>query len=164
MKKKIQKAVYSEKQLEELKAKGYRLNSLGVLVKFAEVADPVPVASKVAFKRPLSANERVMRAIRQRDLINAMNAAPGDTDFDAPDFESMTPHQLMEDPDTGKEMTAGEYVMLRHEREQAKTDVAAELARKKKLKDEAFAAAKAELKKNKKGAGAPIESEENSDE
>lgn len=103
---------------------GHRLNKLGHLVKTHETLDPVPKASSVKFKRPLSAHERVLQALRTHDRLKALDALPGDESLDSPDVESMTPHQLMTDPTTGAEMTAGEYVMLQTERAQASKDIA----------------------------------------
>jgi len=102
---------------------GYRKNKFGYLTKFAETPDPVGKASKVAFKRPLSAHQRVLQAIRTHEAIKAMNEAPGDDSFDGPDVEGMTPHQLMIDPVSGEEMTAGEHVMLQHERGVARAEI-----------------------------------------
>lgn len=110
---------------------GFRLNKLGVLVKSHEVLDPTPKASRVNFKRPLSAAERVKMAIRAHEQTRALDALPGDDTFDGPDIEAMTPHQLMNDPDTGEEMTAGEYVMLQHERANAARDVQKAIKRQK---------------------------------
>lgn len=114
--------------------KGYRLNKYGYLVKAVEFPDPVPKASKVAFKRPLSAHQRVLQALRTHEQMKALDALPGDDTFDGPDIENMTPHQLMTDPVSGEEMTAGEYVMLQHERAEASRDVAKAVARKKQKK------------------------------
>lgn len=102
-------------------------NKFGYPVNKYETVDPVPMVSKVAFKKPLSAQQRVLNAIRQHDAIRANNALPGDDTFDGPDLENMTPHQLMTDPKTGEEMTAGEYVMLEHERKIASDDVQASI-------------------------------------
>lgn len=143
---------------------GFRLNKLGCLVKSHENLDPVPKASKVAFKRPLSATERVKHAIRQHEASKALNALPGDDTFDEPDVESMTPHQLMEDPATGEELTAGEYVMLQHERALAKKDIA-EVARRNKAK-QSFEQSPVGTKRKterKKGLPAPRVNDEDDD-
>lgn len=132
---------------------GYELNPLGYPIRAKEFNDPVPMKSKVAFKRPLSAHERVLRAIRTHEKLRQMNAQPGDTDFDGPDLDKMTPHQLMEDPISGKEMTAGEYHMLTVERAQASKDVKAYKERQAKRKaDEAALLAANALKRAKKKA------------
>lgn len=88
-----------------------------------EVNDPTPLVSRVAFKKPLSAHERVLRAIRHHEVLTRMNELPGDDTFDSPPYEDMAPHQLMVDEQTGQEMTAGEHVMLQEERRQAAQDV-----------------------------------------
>lgn len=88
-----------------------------------EVTDPVPMKSRVAFKKPLSAHERVLRALRHHQAISRLESEPGDDSFDDPPYEDLTPHQLIVDPDTGQEMTAGEHVMLQSERAQARHDV-----------------------------------------
>lgn len=104
---------------------GFAVNKFGYLVKKREILDPVPKASSVKFKRPLSAHERVLQAIKVNREMEALDALPGDDTFDTEPIEDKTPHQLMVDPQTGEEMTAGEYVMLQHERAQAREDVAA---------------------------------------
>lgn len=88
-----------------------------------EKTDPTKLVSRVAFKRPLSAHERVLRALKTHDILKKLEAEPGDESFDDPPYEELTPHQLIQDPDTGEEMTAGEHVMLQHERAQARYDV-----------------------------------------
>lgn len=103
---------------------GYQLNPLGIPVRRYEMVDPVPKRSRVAFKKPLSAAERVLRAIKQRELLLAMDRSqPEDDSFDGPDYEQMSPHQLMVDEESGQEMTAGEHVMLQEERRQARLDI-----------------------------------------
>jgi len=106
----------------ELK-EGYELNRYGYPVRRKETLDPVPKASSVQFKRPLSAHERVLQAIRNHEQDKALDALPGDDTFDTDPIEDKTPHQLMTDPQTGEEMTAGEYVMLQHTRAEAEKDV-----------------------------------------
>lgn len=138
---------------------GYRKNKYGYLVKYTEILDPVPKASRVAFKRPLSAHQRVMQALKQHQAIEAANAAPGDDSFDAPDLEGMTPHQLMTDPISGKEMTAGEHVMLQAERVEASKTVKQLKAKQAELSRRALAA-----KKEKKVASPPPEPEDDSGE
>jgi len=117
-------------------------------------SDPVPMQSSVVFKRPLSAHERVLRAIKTHSALERMNAAPGDESFDDPEVEGMTPHQLMHDPISGEEMTAGEYVMLQHERDQARADVAQSLSRREKKKNQ----------KKLEAPAAPKSEEENSED
>jgi len=132
----------------------FKLNKFGYPIKVKELYDPVPMKSKVAFKRPLSAHERVMRAIKTHERLMKMANAPGDTDFDAPDIENMAMHQLMTDPVSGKEMTAGEYHMLSVERQQAAQDVQAYKARK--AKREADNAALIAAKARKKASGSTL--------
>jgi len=117
--------------------------------------DPVPKKSSVAFRKPLSAHERVMRAIRTHEIIKRQDSEPGDESFDTPIDKMDTPHQLVSDPETGKEMTAGEYVMLQHERSQARQDV--ESVRQKR---EAAAFARAARKKIKKADDSKLSSAE----
>lgn len=88
-----------------------------------EKTDPVPLKSRVAFKRPLSAHERVLRALKQHDILKRLDSGPGDDSFDTPIEDIASPHQLMTDPVSGEEMTAGEYVMLQHERAGAAKDI-----------------------------------------
>lgn len=140
----------------------YELNKFGYPIKVKELYDPTPMKSKVAFKRPLSAHERVIRAIKQHEQIMKMNNAPGDTDFDGPDYDSMTPHQLMEDPVTGKEMTAGEHHMLSQERQQAAHDVRAYRAAH--AEREARKAAKAAKKASKRSADSNLSDENTSED
>lgn len=144
----------------------YELNKFGYPIKVRELYDPVPMKSKVAFKRPLSAHERVIRAIKQHEQIMKMKNAPGDTDFDGPDYDSMTPHQLMEDPVTGKEMTAGEHHMLALERQQAAKDVRAYKAAqaKRDAANEARKAANAAKKASKKSADSNLSDENTSED
>lgn len=96
------------------------LNKFGYEITNEETIDPTPVVSRVVFKRPMSAAEKVRNAIRQHEALKALDALPGDESFDSHDFEAMSPHQLMTDEQTGQEMTAGEYVMLQRERELAR--------------------------------------------
>lgn len=81
-----------------------------------EKLDPVPLKSPVAFKRPLSAAERVRLALKTHDYLRSLDALPGDDSLDGPPIENMAPHQLTTDPETGEEMTAAAYVMLQEER------------------------------------------------
>jgi len=81
-----------------------------------EKLDPVPMKSPVAFKRPLSAAERVRLALKTHDYLRSLDALPGDDNLDGPPIEEMAPHQLTVDPETGEEMTAAAYVMLQEER------------------------------------------------
>lgn len=104
-------------------AAGYLRNKLGFPYKAKELYDPVPLKSKVAFRRPLSASERVARAIKQHEHLRRLQALPGDQGFDEPELDTASPHQLMTDPISGQEMTSGEYVMLQNERQEARQDV-----------------------------------------
>lgn len=140
----------------------YQLNKFGYPIKVKELYDPVPMKSKVAFKRPLSAHERVIRAIKTHERLMKLNNTPGDTDFDGPDLEKMTPYQLMEDPISGKEMTAGEYHMLSVERQQAAHDVQAYKARK--AQREAEKAAQKAAKVQKKASGSTLTDAETSED
>lgn len=134
----------------------YELNKFGFPIKVKELYDPVPKKSKVAFKRPLSAHERVMKAVKTREMILRLHSQPGDTGFDGPDYDKLTPHQLMydehgqevRDPETGEQLTAGEYHVLSTEREQARKEVAALKARKEQaqLRKAALKASKAQKK------------------
>jgi len=99
----------------------------------SEKNDPRPLTSKVAFKRPLSAHERILRALKHRDALNRLNAVPGDDTFDTDLDPVDTPHQLVIDERSGREMTAGERVMLQQERVQAAKDVQTRLAREREL-------------------------------
>lgn len=121
-----------------------------------EVNDPTPMKSRVAFKRPLSAHERVLRALKARDAIERYNASPVDDTHDSHITEELTPHQIIYDPntgepvrhpDTGEMMTAGEHVMLQHERAEAKKQIAESLRQKSARKQ-------AELLKKLSGKGA----------
>lgn len=120
-----------------------------------ELTDPVPMKSRVAFKRPLSAHERVQRALRTHEQLRRLEAEPGDESFDDPPYEDLTPHQLIVDPVSGEEMTAGEHVMLQEERAKARIDVEAERQRQ-------FAAKNS--KKIKKGASHQDEEDDKSDD
>lgn len=98
-------------------------NKFGYPVRQAERVSSVKVQSRVAFKRPLSAAERVARAIKDHEYLKSLDSRPGDDTFDSPDIQDKAIHQLVTDPVTGEELTAGEYVMLQSEREQAHSDV-----------------------------------------
>lgn len=102
---------------------GYKLNKLGFPIKNEETLSSQKLVSRVAFKKPLSTAQRVAMAIRDHEYLKALDSRPGDDTFDGPDYESKTPHQLMTDPISGEELTAGEYLMLQEERAQAEKDV-----------------------------------------
>lgn len=127
-----------------------------------EKTDPVPMMAPTAFKRPLSAHERVMRALRQQSQLQKLESEPGDDSFDEPPYENLTPYQLMEDPESGQEITAGEYVMLQHERAQARIDV--EKAQQKRAAKKAALAAKKALIAPGKGKRAAKGEDEDSTE
>lgn len=110
-------------ELEKNLPPGWVINRYGVPVKKLDTSSPVPMAARVGFKRPLSAHERVMRAIKQYDAYKRREEEPGDDTFDSPAYDELTPHQLITDPDTGEEMTAGEHIMLQKERSDAKKQV-----------------------------------------
>jgi len=124
-----------------------------------EITDPVPMKTSVRFKRPLSAHERVNRAIKMFARQQQLDAQPGDDTFDAPPHEGLAAHQLMIDPESGQEITAAEYTMLQEERQ-----IAHEQLQKAK---EDFIAANPERyapKKPKKGAKAPKPTQAESEE
>jgi len=90
-----------------------------------EQNSPVRLKSSVAFKPPLSAAARVLRAIKTHDALKRLESLPGDETFDGPNYDELTPHQLVKDPVSGNEMTAGELHMLELERAQAFKDIEA---------------------------------------
>lgn len=109
---------------------------------------PTGQSKIVRASKPLSVHERLLRAIRQQDVIKRLASLPGDEDFDSPDMP-VTPHQLVNDPDTGQELTAGELVMLQRERFEASAAVKNELERRRRISEEARqAATKAAGKRN----------------
>jgi len=94
-------------------------NKFGYPIFRSEKPSSTKMQSRVAFKRPLSAAERVARAIKDHEYLRSLDSRPGDDTFDSPDITDKAIHQLMTDPISGEEVTAGEYVMLQNERAQA---------------------------------------------
>jgi len=125
-----------------------------------EITDPVPRKSRVAFKRPLSAQERVLRAIRNHEMLKELDSQPGDDTFDTPIENLSTPHQLMVDPISGEEMTAGEHVMLQQERKQARIDVEAKFIADREKEDREAAKKASRRTAAKKGTDVSTETSE----
>jgi len=142
--------------------RGYFNRLKDVVFKDKEENDPTPLISKVAFKKPLSAHQRILRAIRTHEALKALDAADGDASFDLDPSEGLTPYQIMHDengveiknPATGHAMTAAEHVMLQEERELSKREVRTQLKREADL----------HIQKAKKKAAKPPKKESQNDE
>lgn len=88
-----------------------------------EKTDPTPAGVPVNFKRPLTLQEQMLRAIRSEDFRRAMQARGFETpeeadDFDIPDdpADPSTPHEMHFEPDLGREITNAERMVLNEQR------------------------------------------------
>lgn len=133
--------------------------------KIAEKLDPTPLKARVHFKRPLTAHEKIQRALRTQKLLDRMDSQPGDESFDTPIEAFETPHQLVPGDDGElTDMTAGEHVMLQHERELAHAEVLEAVERKRNEKlAKAARRAKKHILAKKTDESVGEESDEDSD-
>lgn len=113
-----------------------------------EIPDPTPLALPINFKAPLSLADQVRRqvAYQMGELLNeGEGALPEDLDTDVEEPEFYSPHEMVPEPSLGREVTKAEQNFIREQRK--KFDQGLKEYRKKQ-KEAAIAAAKAEPAKS----------------
>lgn len=108
-----------------------------------EKTDPIPMASPVKFRSPEPMHLRIRRMIHaEQQRLAAFSDAP-ETALEASDFTlddegPMTPYELVQDPETGLELTQEEAKILAEERAEAEKLISERIAQRKKMKKKAF--------------------------
>lgn len=127
------------------------LQKLAKRARFTEKVDPKPAGIPVGFQRPPTLQEQVQRFIRHEMSQAAANGGletwEEADDFDVgDDYDPSSPHELVFDPELGKEITKDQQRYVAQSRKKFDEEVVA--ARKKQ-------AEKPEPKAKKKGAPPP---------
>lgn len=89
-----------------------------------EVLDPTPVAVPVHFKRPPTLQEQIRSMVRSEELRRAASSQGMETFEEADDFavgddyDPRSPHELVFDPELGKEVSQEEAQVLNTARQE----------------------------------------------